>query len=266
MKKKVIVLMGIDDFNPGVLDLKSTEMKNLKIFLKNHPELKVTGFCTPVYSFNNNPFLSFLKRRFSKLKKQNKINEENRLGNNIDWVDNVGLIENIVLEIHGLTHFNERKISAGEFDGLGKRDTYERIYDGMKEFKSVGLRPKVFCPPGWAMNPHIYSYCEDHSMKLANSFYNLKDKKYSGAKLKTPYKPQFFRRVKCIPRNIDIHSGTFDEVKELVKNEGVIAFHSHAKNIGVKNGLTKENLDNLSDILKQMELKYIIKYEQFRDM
>jgi hypothetical protein len=264
MKRKVKVIFGVDDFNPGVADLGNEELNNLKRLMKNFPKLKVTGFCAANYNFIQNKYKRFL------VKKLNPFfcfeHNKNALSKNKSWINETKKIKNLSLELHGFSHFNPRLGTAEEFRGINDNETNDKMHKTLEEFRSTNINVSVFAPPGWALNQTIYDFCKDNNIALANAVYNQKKKYFSGEKIKSPWNAQQFKGVKCIPRNIDIGNGTEKEIKNIIKNNGVIAFHAHVKNIAVENGLTKKNLENFTTLLHFIEKNYSPQYKFFNEI
>ncbi len=263
--KKVTIIFGVDDFNPGVISENSEEINLLKSLFKNFPRLKVTAFCTPIYSYSNSIIKKHLYMVFGKTIKE-KINLQNALSNNRFWLSKIQKMkENIKLEMHGYTHFNKNTHTGEEFKDLGKKETVERIEKGLMEFKKLKIKISVFAPPGWSINKYIKPCLKENKLCIADSFYNMKTKSFAGEK--TNYlKPVASDGIVIIPRNIDINSGDKEMLKEIIKKNGIIAFHGHAKNIGVKNGITKENINNLMEMLKWLEKNFSVRYNFFHEL
>ncbi|MCX6800753.1 MAG: DUF2334 domain-containing protein [Candidatus Diapherotrites archaeon] len=259
------VLLGIDDFNPGVIDEDSDELKRLLKFFREFPKVRATCFCAAKYSYTNDPVRNLAIKNIQKLVNLKVENDSNLLSKNKGWAKKISDIKNISLELHGYTHFNPLLGTCEEFRGIAKDETYKKILDAQAEFASIGIKPKVFAPPGWAMNEHIYSFCSTNHISIANSFYNIKTKKYSGEKI-NPMKQSVHNRVLCIPRNVDIHNGSTSDIKHIIKNNGLVSFHSHAKNIGVSNGLTEENVGNLRELILWINKNYKPNFKFFREI
>jgi hypothetical protein len=264
MKEKIIVVFGIDDFNPGVLVLGGKEFSSLQNLFASFPKLKATGFCAANYSYAQNKYMRFFIKKTSNFLKL--ATEKNRLSKNTAWIKKIKQVKNISLELHGLTHFNAGLGTAEEFKGKGKKETDDKMQNTLFEFEKANIKANVFAPPGWALNKYVYSFCKEKGIIMANSFYDLKSKKFSGETLKSPWKTTYLNGVKCVPRNIDIKKGTIAEVKDIVKHKGIISFHSHVKNIGVENGLTKDNIKNLGLLLEFIENNYSPQYKFFKEL
>lgn len=266
MKKKARVIFGIDDFNPGIMLKNSGEEKLLLSLVKKFPKLKITGFCAAAYSYNKNKYLRFADKKLlskfgPKIESKKNILSKNRL-----WAGHFGDLKSLRVEMHGYSHYNPLFGSAEEFRGISGEETYKKMSDSLGEFESAKIRPKVFCPPGWAMNDYVFDFCKKRGIKIAGSFYNQKTKKYSGMVLKNPFRPTKVNGVLCIPRNVDIAFGTVGELEEVIKNNGTIGFHAHVKNIGVSNGITNESIKNLENLLSYLEENYSLNYSFFSDV
>ncbi len=261
--KKCNIIFGIDDFNPGVYDNNGPEAENLAELIKDFPKLKMTCFCAANYSFIKNKYARYFSKKtgfeinFSK--------NSNLLSNNQKWVEKIKSNKNISLQMHGFTHSNKKDFSAEEFKWLNKEETFSKINSTIVEFKKIGLNPKVFCPPGWALNEHLFEFLRKNKIKMAGTFFNQKTNSFSGQALRNPFSVQKVNGVDCIPRNIDIYNGTTEEIKNAANN-GFISFHAHVKNIGVKNGLTKENVQNLKKLLTYADNNFKINYLFFNGL
>ena len=265
-KQKVGVIFGIDDFNPGVMFPGSTEELLLQGLFKKFPKLKATCFATAGYSYKQNKYLRHLDKNLSKIIKLNPLNKNNLLSRNQKWAKHFKGIKNIRLELHGFTHYNPKFGTSEEFRGLRKEETLDKMLKSIGEFSKIGIKPKVFCPPGWSLNEHLFEFCKENKIIIAAAFYNQKTKSFSGAKLKSPFKPTLLNGVNCIPRNVDIAKGTTTDVDKAVRSGGIVGFHAHAKNIGVANGLTPENIINFERLLMHLEKTYEPKYCFFSEV
>jgi peptidoglycan/xylan/chitin deacetylase (PgdA/CDA1 family) len=263
--RALTVLLGIDDFNPGVIGEDSAELKRLLKLFEEFPEVKATCFCAAKYSYTNDPVRNLAIKNIQKLVNLKVENDSNLLSKNKGWAKKISDIKNISLELHGYTHFNPSLGTCEEFKGITKDETCKKLADSQKEFIKIRAKPRVFAPPGWAMNEHIYSFCSKNHISIANSFYNIKTKKYSGEKI-NPMKQSVFNGTLCIPRNVDIHNGNVSDIKHIIKNKGLISFHGHAKNIGVSNGLTEGNAGNLRELIAWIKENHDPTFKFFREI
>ncbi len=262
--KHTIVALAIDDFNPGLIYPNGKEEKLLRKLFLDYPKIKVTCFCSPAYSYTNNKHYNFLMRNIPYLRQFYKINKKNLFENNSDWIKYFKKIKNIQLEIHGFSHYNPIKGNAQEFFGLNKKQTSEKISVALNEFLKVGIKPKVFSPPGWGMNPHIIKECNFKGLNFAGTFYDQNKKTFSGKQMKSGFKIEKYNSIKIIPRNLSIADKKTKNIK-FAAEKGIINFQAHAKNIGVTNGITVENIKNLREKLDFIKENYKIDYRFFSE-
>ena len=263
--KKVVVLFGIDDFNPEIMQPEFREWKNLQKIITKCPKIKITGFCAACYSFPQNKYKRFFLKKISTFFQKNFENKNNLLTNNPAWVSFFNKEKNLSIQLHGFTHYTPISGTAEEFKGLNKKNTVDHMNSMLNEFQKFGLKATVFAPPGWAINKYVYEFCKKQHWCIASSFYNQKTNSFSGKKLNSGFKIQRIDGVKCIPRNVDIGTGTTEELDYAAK-KGLISFHSHVKNIGVTNGLTEKNIANFTKLLIYLEKNYDPEYKFFNEL
>jgi hypothetical protein len=260
---RVSVLIGLDDFNLGVIAKNSRELALLEGLIKNFPKIKITCFCSPMYSYSDSLARRMLKKAL--IKNKFALNENNFLSNNPEWVKNILGRKNLKLEMHGSTHLNEKNGSAAEFDGSSAQETVDALEKGLKEFKKSGVKIGVLSPPGWSVNNSMYGFCKKNKLAFANSFFKIKTGTYSGEKT-DPFAPSGKNGVICVPRNADIAESTVTDLKKIIQNGNFVSLHGHAKNIGVKNGITEKNIKNLEELLAFLEKNYDVEYKFFSEI
>jgi predicted deacetylase len=93
-------------------------------------------------------------------------NEKQDLPRFPEFVDKVKSYKECEIALHGLYH--ERK--NGRFDDLHtvtKATAEEEIRAGLEIFQEIGIKPKVFIPPGWKLNNSSIEVLEKLGFSLA---------------------------------------------------------------------------------------------------
>jgi len=85
-----------------------------------------------------------------------------------DILTNVGVVETgVFLAMHGYDHQNPNSGSyADEFKGLSYDDTSKRIAKSQRIFSEMGMKPKLFIPPGGKTNDSLYEAAAEKNLYI----------------------------------------------------------------------------------------------------
>ena len=259
-----IVLFGIDDTCP-FFGTASDEVAGLMDLCRSFPHLKATHFMPANYVFRPQSLKSralfrlynFLGRKGERhLKKHSE--GEFLLSNHPGWCVEMQRTKNFFFEMHGWRHYNDSDGSPVEFRGKSGEEIGELVSLSEKEFEKTGFeKPMGLAPPGWHVSEQLLGCLKKRGLFIAGSMHSGKIlvpfSKGAGIDVANPYFPTYVRGVMNIPRNWDLHKGTIERAREIFEKFSLLSVHAHAGNIGVKNGLTRQNLSNLEKLLFWLE-------------
>ena len=257
-----VVVWGVDDPRPE--EVCDKPLKLLQEFKQSYPEVKITLFVTP--DWVHKPQNKMLKFDFlGILKHFVKYNSwpggTYSLDKHKNWVNNLKEFE---VADHGLTHFQQARASAAEFERLSYEQCANKIQRALELFETVGVKPKGFAPPGWGVNDNLVKALKDFKFRylagcLDDTVEVGKDAVANQAGIKNvkAFFPTDLGGIVNIPRNWDIHKSSLERAENVIKLNGILGLHSHildeylGERIG--NGITENNLKNVEKLLDSIE-------------
>ena len=281
---KVTVLFGVDDTHPFLPNDEEKFKEKLKLLESTCSDygLKATHFVPSNYIQKEQSFISRAFRKLLTITGQTNLIRHvvNYHKGNPYSLDKHGKWANHMLEmrdyrffsmeLHGYYHFNFIKANAEEFLFLPENEIEVRINNSIKLFEEAGFyQPRVLSPPGWAATSELLSVLKKKKIAIAGNMHNSDkmSRENIGPGLKaSPLEVQNINGVVNVPRNWDIHNDGIDKAEQLIESSGFLSIHSHYENIGVTNGIIKENIDNLKTMLDSVQNNYDLDFKFFREV
>ncbi len=250
------VWIGLDDACPALDPKGPPHFRVLDEFLASFPAAKITHFVPAEYSMRHGLAWGIEKqvRRTMGWKTGLRAIPAAALDRHAEWVAEFAGRKSFRAELHGLYHVDFKTGDAQEFRTLDETESRERIDRALDIFASAKLPvPRVLSPPGWAAPEPLRRVLAEKRIALAGSLFGSDNAFRAGIPGTNAVRVTVVDGVACIPRNLSIESFDPARVDALAEQNGLIGIHGHYKNIGVKNGLSLENLSNLFRIVERVE-------------